>query len=96
MLWYGRAQRVKKEHSFGQNFLRLTVEGGSYFSASPGTHGQLFLGTPAEMWTARTQNTAAAFGTVTRSTRRHDTLKSQYDALVIGGGGFCAEVTISA
>ncbi|XP_003964167.1 pyridine nucleotide-disulfide oxidoreductase domain-containing protein 2 isoform X1 [Takifugu rubripes] len=37
------------------------------------------------MWTSRTKN-AAAFGTVTRFMRRHFTIKSQYDALVIGGG----------
>lgn len=47
------------------------------------------------MWIRRTKN-AAAFGTVTRFTRRHLAMKSQYDALVIGGGGFCAEFALSA
>lgn len=47
------------------------------------------------MWTSRTKN-AAAFGTVTRFTRRHLVIKSQYDALVIGGGGFCAEFAIGS
>lgn len=42
------------------------------------------------MWTCQTK-ISAAFGTVTRFTRRYVTIKSQYDALVIGGGGFCAE-----
>ncbi|XP_073338558.1 pyridine nucleotide-disulfide oxidoreductase domain-containing protein 2 [Pagrus major] len=40
----------------------------------------------AAVWTGRGRRAAAVLGTVTRSTSSHTALKSQYDALVIGGG----------
>ncbi|XP_075932888.1 pyridine nucleotide-disulfide oxidoreductase domain-containing protein 2 [Anarhichas minor] len=40
----------------------------------------------AAMWTARGPRAVTVVGTVTRSRSSHTALKSQYDALVIGGG----------
>ncbi|KAM9365880.1 pyridine nucleotide-disulfide oxidoreductase domain-containing protein 2 [Pholidichthys leucotaenia] len=40
----------------------------------------------AALWTHRGQKTAGVVGTVTRSKWSHAAVKSQYDALVIGGG----------
>lgn len=51
---------------------------------------------PAEMWSCRAKNGALVCATVGRSTRSQSTLKSQYDALVIGGGGFCSKSIITA
>lgn len=48
------------------------------------------------MWTCRAKNGASDVRTVVRLTRSHATLKSQYDALVIGGGGSCLEFAIIA
>lgn len=41
----------------------------------------------AAVWTVRARK--AVLGTATRSTSSHTALKSQYDALVIGGGEMC-------
>lgn len=48
------------------------------------------------MWTCRAKNGASVLGTVVRFTRSHTTLKSQYDAVIIGGGRFCSEFAITA
>ncbi|KAM3605758.1 uncharacterized protein V6R79_004091 [Siganus canaliculatus] len=40
----------------------------------------------AAVWTERGRRAVTVLGTVTRSTSSHTALKSQYDALVIGGG----------
>lgn len=48
------------------------------------------------MWICRAKNGASDVRTVVRFTRSHATLKSQYDALVIGGGGSCLEFAIIA
>ncbi len=43
----------------------------------------------AAVWTDRGRRAVTALGTVTRSKSSHTALKSQYDALVIGGGEMC-------
>lgn len=48
------------------------------------------------MWTCRAKNGVSLLGKVVKFTRSRSTQKSQYDALVIGGGGFCSEFTITA
>lgn len=48
------------------------------------------------MWTSGVKNGAPVLRTVVGLRRSYATRKSQYDALVIGGGGFCSEVAKTA
>lgn len=46
----------------------------------------------AAVWTGRGRKAVTVVGTVTRSRSSHAALRSQYDALVIGGGEICARL----
>lgn len=48
------------------------------------------------MWTFQSKNGSSVLGKVLRFTRSHTTMKSKYDALVIGGGGFCSAFSVTA
>lgn len=48
------------------------------------------------MWSSQLKNGTSVLRTAVRFTRSYAPLKSEYDALVVGGGGFCSGFATTA